>query len=61
MSWSDLLWLPPVMVAVAMVLGATGRHGRREVTRSIVHTFIALTLGVVIVGVVIHVVASVFA
>ncbi len=61
MSWSDLIWLPPVMIAVAMVLGATGRHGAREVTRSIVHTFIALTLGVVIVGLVIHVVAQVFA
>ncbi len=61
MRWIDLLWLPPVMLAVAVVLGAAGRTGFTATAKSILHTFVALTLGVVCVGVVIHVIARVFA
>ena len=61
MTWPSLLWLLPVMAAIAIVLGAAGRTGFTEVRRAIVSTFIALTLGVVVVGVVIHLVATVFA
>jgi hypothetical protein len=61
MRWIDLLWLPPVMLAVATVLGATGREGVRVIGRAIVHTFVFLTIGVLVVGVVIHVVSQVFA
>jgi len=60
MRWLDLIWLPPLMAAIAVVLGATGRHGRRSTMRAIVHHFVALTLGVVIVGLAIHVVARIF-
>ena len=61
MRWIDLLWLPPVMLAVATVLGATGREGVRVIGRAIVHTLVFLTIGVLVVGVVIHLVSQVFA
>jgi len=61
MSWGDLLWLPPIMLAVAIVLGAAGRNGTQNISRSILQTFVALTLGVIAVGVAIHVVAEIFA
>ena len=61
MSWTDLLWLPPVMLAVSLVLGAAGRNGFRDISRSVLHTFVALTAGVVGVGIFIHVIARLFA
>ena len=61
MRWIDLIWLLPVMLAVAVVLGATGRDGVRAIGRSIWHTLILLTIGVIAVGLVIHIVARVFA
>ncbi|MBW2373121.1 MAG: hypothetical protein JRF70_11335 [Deltaproteobacteria bacterium] len=61
MMWADLIWLPPIMLAVALVLGSAGRQGFTNTTRSVVHTFVALTLGVIAVGVGIHLVARIFA
>jgi len=59
-SWADLLWLPPVMLAVALVLGTAGRSGARVIARSVWHTFFALTLGICAVGVCIHLIARIF-
>ena len=61
MRWLEFLWLLPVMVAVAIVLGTAGRSGARVIARSIWSTFVALTLGVLAVGVAIHLIARVFA
>lgn len=61
MTWPDLLWLLPIMAAIAIVLGTAGRSHRGEIPRAIWSTFVALTLGVVTVGIVIHLVATVFA
>lgn len=61
MRWVDLLWLLPVMAAVAIVLGATGRRRARVIAGSIWQTFVALTLGVLGVGVAIHLIARIFA
>ena len=61
MRWIDLVWLPPVLLAVALVLGAAGRNGFHVIRRAVVRTFIGLMLGVIVVGVVIHVIANVFA
>ena len=61
MNWIDLIWLPPIMLAVSVVLGATGRNGLREISRSVMHTFVALTVGVLCVGIAIHLIASLFA
>jgi len=61
MTWGELIWLPPVMAAIALVLGTAGRNGARTIARSVLSTFWVLTAGVVVVGVVIHVIARVFA
>ncbi len=61
MTWNELIWLPPVMLAIALVLGTAGHRGVKETARSITNTFFALTVGVIVVGVVIHIVARTFA
>ena len=61
MRWIDLIWLPPVMLAVSIVLGAAGRNGFKVIARSILQTFVALTIGVIAVGVAIHLIAQLFA
>ena len=61
MSWVDLLWLPPIMLAVSIVLGAAGRNGFKVIARSILQTFVALTLGVIAVGISIHLLSTLFA
>ena len=61
MTLIDLLWLPPVMLAVALVLGAAGRTGFHTIRRAVVRTFIGLTVGVILVGVAIHLIANAFA
>ena len=61
MSWVDLLWLPPIMLAVSIVLGAAGRNGFKVIARSILQTFVALTLGVIAVGIAIHLLSTLFA
>lgn len=63
MTWLDLLWFPPVMLGIAMVLGAASAEDGKpgDLRRSIVRTFVMLSVSVVAVGVVIHVVANAFA
>ncbi|MDJ0975408.1 MAG: hypothetical protein QNJ98_13165 [Planctomycetota bacterium] len=63
MTWLDLLWFPPVMLAIAMVLGAASADDDPpgDLTRSIVRTFVMLSVSVVAVGVVLHLVANAFA
>lgn len=60
MSLVDLLWYLPLMLAIAIVLGASGRRGVRTIARSVWGTFLALSLGVLAVGLVVHVVAVLF-
>ena len=60
MSWGDLLWLPPLMIAISIVIGASGRQGARTIVRAVWSTLVALTLGVLAVGVAIHLVAALF-
>ena len=61
MTWLELIWLPPIMLAIAVVLGTAGRNGFRVIARSVWSTFLVLTLGVIVVGLVIHAVARTFA
>ena len=56
----DILWLPPILLAVAIVLGTVGRTGFRQSVRAVRQTFVALSVGVVTVGIVIHLIARVF-
>ena len=60
MTLLDLLFLPPLMLAVAVVVGAAGRE-RGEIVRSVRRTFVALLLGVVVVGLVIRGIVELFA
>ncbi len=62
MTWTDLLWFPPIMLGISMVLGAaSAEDGRRgDLVRSILRTFVMLSVSVVLVGVVIHIVANSF-
>ena len=60
MSFVDLLFLPPLMLAIAVVVGAAGRRPG-DLAPHIRRTFWALTIGVVVVGVVVRLVVMLFA
>jgi hypothetical protein len=57
----DLVWLAPVMVAISTVLATAGADGLGDGVRRFVHSLVTLTLGVLAVGVVLHLVARIFA
>jgi len=61
LSFGDLAWLPPVMVAIAVVLGCAGGGTTREAVRKGVRSLLGLTAGVLVVGLVIHLLARLFA
>jgi hypothetical protein len=60
MTWLDLVWFPPLMVAVAVVVGAAGRR-RGEVRSGIRRAFVGLTLCIVVVGLLVRLVVELFA
>lgn len=60
MSLLDLLWLPPLVLAVAVVVGAAGRQPG-EIAGAVRRTFVALLLGVVAVAAVVRIVVIVLA
>ena len=60
MTWTDWMWLPPLILGISLVVGAAGSEGK-AIGRSIRTCFIGLTAGVVGVAVVIHLVARIFA
>lgn len=55
MSLTELAWLVPLLLAVAIVLGVTGARGTRAVAAEVRRRFLGLTLMVIVVGVVIRV------
>ncbi len=54
MTLADLLWFPPLMLAVAVVVGTAGRR-RGEFAVAIRRTFVALVIGVVAVAAVVRI------
>jgi hypothetical protein len=54
MTFIDLLWFPPLMLAIAVVVGTAGRR-RGEIARAVRRTFIALVIGVIAVGIAVRV------
>ena len=60
-SLLELAWFPPLMLAVAIVLGVTGARGRAHVVREARRRFVGLGLMVVIVGITIQVLVMTFA
>lgn len=61
MTLLELLWLAPLMLAVAVVLGISDARGAAAVTAAIRRRFVTLTLVVVLVGVLIRVLVTLFA
>ncbi len=57
MTLLDLVWLPPLMLAIACVVGGVGR-ARGEVAPAVKSAFVTLTLAVVAVGVVVRVIVA---
>lgn len=62
MTLADLLWFPPVMMGIAMVLGAASAEDDvpGDLMRSVLRTFLLLSVSVLIVGAVIFVIANTF-
>ena len=60
MTFVDLLWFPPLMLAIAVVVGTAGRR-RGEIAHAIRRTFVALVLGVVAVGIAVRIVVELLA
>ena len=54
MTWLDLAWFPPLMLVIAIVVGAAGRDDAREIRAVVRRRFIEFTLMVAVVGVVIR-------
>ena len=59
MTWVDLLWFPPLMLAIAVVVGAAGRD-RGEMQGAVKRAFFGLSVAVVLVALIVRVVVEVF-
>ena len=57
MTFVDLLWLPPLMFAIACVVGGVGRP-RGEVWPHVRSAFVTLTLAVVVVGLIVRLIVA---
>ncbi len=59
MTWADLLWFPPLMLAISLVLGAAGAEDAKpgDMLLSVRRTCVMLPFSVLVVGGLIHVVA----
>jgi hypothetical protein len=57
----DLAWFPPLVLAIAVVLGACGSRPDAEIPPTIFHRFVQLLVGLSAVGVVVHSVVLLFA
>lgn len=53
MTWVDMLWIPPLMLAIACVVGAAGQP-KGEVRPAIKSAFWTLSFAVVVVGLIVH-------
>ncbi len=60
MTWLDLVWFPPLMLAVSAVVGGAGRAAG-EVAGQVRRTFVAFTAGVIVVALVVRAVVLLFA
>jgi hypothetical protein len=58
-TWGEILWFPPLMLAISVVVGAAGRRPG-ELGRSIRRTFVALSAGVISVGIVVRLIVHFF-
>jgi hypothetical protein len=56
----DLLWGPPLLLAIATVLGTSGRRRWSDIRPAIRRNFVALLIGLTAVAAGIHVVVRAF-
>ena len=54
MTLVDLLWAPPLILAISVCLGTAGRSAPHDIRRHVRRTFIALTIGIAVVGIAIR-------
>jgi hypothetical protein len=57
----DLLWAPPLVLAISVALGAAGRQHAAEIHPRIRQSFVALMVGLAMVGVIIRAAVLLFA
>jgi uncharacterized protein HemY len=55
-TWLDVAWFVPLMLAIAVVVGATGRNEAGEIRAAVRRRFLEFTVMVLAVGVVIRLV-----
>jgi hypothetical protein len=60
-TFQDLLWAPPLLLAIAVVLGTVGRTRADEIGRTIRRRFFELTFGLVLVALLVRGVVTLFA
>lgn len=60
MRWTDLLAYLPLMAAIALVLGITGERGTQRVLRESRNRFLGLSFMVLLVGLVMRLVVTLF-
>jgi hypothetical protein len=60
-TFRDLLWAPPLLLAIAVVLGTAGRHHADDIARTIRRRFLELLVGLVLVTVFVRTVVTLFA
>ncbi len=61
MTLQDLLWAPPLLLAISVVLGAAGRHRPDEIRRTIRTRFVELVIGLALVGLFVRTIVTLFA
>lgn len=59
--WWALAWFVPALLCISIVVGAAGHEGAADIRRSIARTFRSFFLGVLMLGLCIHLLARVFA
>ena len=60
MHLGEFVWLPPLILAISVVVGSANAETPSEIWRSVRRSFFVLGIGVVAVGAFVHIIASVF-
>jgi hypothetical protein len=60
MTIVDLLWALPLLFAISLALGTAGRRRPSEIFLHVRRSFLALTLGLAMVGIAIRAVVTLF-
>jgi hypothetical protein len=61
MTWAELFWAFPLVLAISVVLGTAGDRRGDEIGPAIRRTFVLLTLALAAIGIVIRTVVTIWA